>query len=163
LFSGICDFRMEYLTVDDYYARGSIRKRAMRIARQRGWAGEDGGIKVLPTVLIVLALFVAIWATVAVSGLVFSLLPMLLVGLLTGWAASRLTGARLGVGWTILAGVVGSWLGGALFAAVGVPALLNPFNLVGAVAGAAILITAARLLSRPALTGSARPRLGRPY
>ena len=67
------------------------------------------------------------------------------------------------LGWTLLAGIVGSWLGGALFAllGIGVGGLLNPINLVASVVGAAILITLARVLARPALTGSERRAPGR--
>ena len=151
--------------MDDYYARGSVRKRATRIARQRGWIGEGGGGVILPAVLGVLALIVVLWMAVTVSGFLFSLLPMAVVGLLAGWVATKVTGARLSVGWTLLAGIVGSWVGGALFAmlGIGVGGLLNPINLVASVVGAAVLITFARVLARPALTGADRGRLGRGY
>jgi uncharacterized membrane protein YeaQ/YmgE (transglycosylase-associated protein family) len=151
--------------MDDYYARGSVRKRAARIARQRGWIGEGGGGVILPAVVGVLALLVVLWMAVSVSGFLFSLLPLAAVGLLTGWVATKITGTRLGVGWTLLAGIVGSWLGGAIFGllGIGVGHLLNPINLVASVVGAAVLITFARVLARPALTGSDRARLGRGF
>ncbi|MGH2355582.1 MAG: GlsB/YeaQ/YmgE family stress response membrane protein [Chloroflexota bacterium] len=120
---------------------------------------------VLPVVLVMVALVFVIWAAFAVAGLVFSLLPMAIVGLLTGWIAARLTGARLGVGWTLLAGIAGSWVGAALFGVlgIGVGGLLNPLNWIASVLGAAILIAFARAVARPSLTGSSRPRLGRTY
>lgn len=151
--------------MDDYYARGSVRKRAARIARQRGWIGEGGGGVILPAVVGVLALLVVLWMAVTVSGFLFSLLPLAAVGLLTGWVASKLTGARLGVGWTLLAGILGSWLGGAILGLlhIGAGHLLNPINLIASVAGAAVLITFARVLARPALTGGERARLGRGF
>ena len=142
------------------YGRGSVRKRALRIAQQRGWIGGGRGGMVLPIVLVVVAVLAALWL---VSTVVFWLLPMAIVGLLTGWAASKLTGARLSLGWTILAGVAGSWLGGAIFSLVGIPGSGLLMHLVASVLGAAILITFARALSRPSLPGASRPRLGRTY
>ena len=121
---------------------------------------------VLPIVLVVVAVLAALWLVGTVVGLVFWLLPMAIVGLLTGWAASKLTGARLSTGWTILAGIAGSWLGGAIFAGllgIRVGGMFNPIHLVASVLGAAILITFARALSRPSLPGASRPRLGRTY
>ena len=148
------------------YSRGSVRRRAMRIARQRGlgFGGNNG--MVLPIVLLVLAAIVALWTLATVGSLLFALIPWAIVGLLTGWVASRLTGARLTTGWTILAGIAGSWLGGAIFAGllhVPVGGLLSPIHLVASVMGAAILIVFARAVARPSLTGEPRPRFGRPY
>jgi uncharacterized membrane protein YeaQ/YmgE (transglycosylase-associated protein family) len=120
---------------------------------------------ILPAVVGVLALIVVLWMAVTVSGFLFSLLPMAAVGLLAGWVATKVTGTRLSVGWTLLAGIVGSWVGGAIFAmlGIGVGGLLNPINLVASVVGAAVLITFARVLARPALSGADRARLGRGY
>lgn len=120
---------------------------------------------VVPIILGVLALVVVLWMATAITGILFSVLPWAVAGLLTGWAASKITGARLGVGWTILAGIAGSWLGGAVFSFllpgnVGGLSLFNPLSLVAAVFGAAVLITFARV-ARPSLTGSDRPKLGR--
>jgi uncharacterized membrane protein YeaQ/YmgE (transglycosylase-associated protein family) len=118
----------------------------------------------VPIVVGVLALIAVLWMAVAITGFVFALLPMTIVGLLTGWLASRLTGARLGVGWTILAGIAGSWVGGAVFGGLfhlPVGGLLNPMQWVASVLGAAIVITFTRAVARPALTGSPRPRFGR--
>ncbi len=145
--------------------RYSIRRRAVRVARQRGWIGEGGGAMVVPVVVGVLALIAVLWMAVAITGFVFALLPMAIVGLLTGWLASRLTGARLGVGWTILSGIAGSWLGGAIFGGLFhlsvAGGLLNPVWWVASILGAAIVITFTRAVARPALTGSSRPRFGR--
>ncbi len=118
-------------------------------------------------VLIVVALIaaaIALWTLGAVASLLFALVPWAIVGLLTGWVAARLTGARLTPGWTMLAGIAGSWLGGALFTAllhVRVGGLLNPLHLVASVLGASIVIILARVLARPALPGPSHPRLGR--
>ena len=119
---------------------------------------------VVPVVVGLLALVAVIWLAFTITGFVFSLLPMAILGLLTGWAASRVTGARLGVGWTILAGVAGSWLGGAVFGGVlrlPVEGFFNPLQWVASILGAAIVITFARAVARPSLTGHSRPRLGR--
>ena len=121
---------------------------------------------VLPIVLLVLAAIVALWTLATVGSLMFALIPWAIVGLLTGWVASKLTGTRLSTGWTILAGIAGSWLGGALFAGllhVHVGGLLSPVHLLASVLGAAIVIVFARTLARPSLTGASRPRLGRMY
>lgn len=147
-----------------YEPRNSIRRRAVRVARQRGWIGEGSGGMVVPAVIGVLALVAVIWMAFAITGFVFSLLPLAVVGLLTGWVASRVTGARLGVGWTILAGVAGSWLGGAVFGGLlhlPVGGFFNPLQWLASVLGAAIVITFTRAVARPSLTGSARPRFGR--
>ncbi len=154
------------------YGRGSIRRRLWRIARQRGWLGGpagngQGGARVaLVVALIILAALAALWTVATVTSLVFALIPWAIVGLLTGWAASKLTGTRLGTGWTILTGIAGSWLGGAIFSGllgIRVGGLFNPVHLVASVLGAAILITVARAIARPALRGAERPRLGRLY
>ena len=148
----------------DDYSHGSIRKRAMRVARQRGWVGE-GSSMVVPVVVGLVALLFVLWMAVSVSGFLFSLLPAAAVGLLTGWVATKVTGTRLGLGWTLLAGLIGSWVGGAIFSllGIGVGGLLSPISLVASVVGAAILITMPRVLARPALTGSERRRLGGGY
>ena len=120
---------------------------------------------VLPVVLGLVALVVVLWMAISLTGLLFSLLPWAVVGLLTGWVASKVTGARLSTGWTLLAGVVGSWVGGAIFSGLGVSVggLLNPVSLLASVVGAVILITFARVVARPSLTGADRRRLGRGY
>jgi uncharacterized membrane protein YeaQ/YmgE (transglycosylase-associated protein family) len=121
---------------------------------------------VVPLIVVAVAAVALIWMAVAISGFVFSLLPLAIVGLLTGWAASRVVGARLGVGWTILAGIAGSWLGGAVFGGIlslPVSGWLNPLWWVSSILGAAILIAFARAVARPALPGADRRRFGRSY
>lgn len=147
-----------------YEPQHSIRRRALRVARQRGWVGEGAGGMVVPLIVVAVAVVAVLWMAFTIVGFAFSLLPMALIGLLTGWAASRLTGARLGVGWTILAGVAGSWLGGAIFGNVlrlPVEGFLNPLQWAASILGAVIVITAARAMARPALPGRDRPRFGR--
>jgi uncharacterized membrane protein YeaQ/YmgE (transglycosylase-associated protein family) len=146
------------------YPRRSIRTRALRIARQRGWIGEGGKGMAVAILLLVVAAFVTLWAAFAITGFVFSLLPMAIIGLLTGWVASRLTGARLGLGWTLLTGLAGSWLGGAIFSGLlNLPAsgFFNPLQWAASILGATVLIVFARAVARPSLTGAPRPRLGR--
>jgi len=116
-----------------------------------------------PVLLAIVAVVGIVWLAFAITGAVFSLIPTLVVGLLAGWAASRLTGARLGAGWTVLAGILGSWIGGALLGWLGgvnVSGLFNPLQWVASILGAAIVITAVRVVARPALTGASRPRFG---
>ena len=140
----------------------------MRIARQRGlFSGTTGGgPRVAPILLAIVAVVGIVWLAFAITGAVFGLIPTIVIGLLAGWAASRLTGARLGTGWTVLAGIIGSWVGGALLGwilpnSVSVTGLFNPVQWVASILGAAIVITAARVVARPSLTGAPRPRLGR--
>ena len=121
---------------------------------------------IVPIVLVVLALVVAVWTVGTVGSLLLGLIPAAIVGLLTGWAASKLTGARLPVLWTMLTGIAGSWLGGALLGGllhVPLGGLWNPMHLVASVLGASILIAFARAVARPSLPGASRPRLGRSY
>jgi uncharacterized membrane protein YeaQ/YmgE (transglycosylase-associated protein family) len=115
---------------------------------------------VLPIVLLVLAAVVALWTLATISALVFSLIPWAIVGMITGWVASRLTGARLGVMWMMLTGIAGSWLGGALFARF-LPGAIG--GLVSPVLGAVIILLLARVVARPSLTAESRPRFGRTY
>jgi uncharacterized membrane protein YeaQ/YmgE (transglycosylase-associated protein family) len=147
-----------------YEPRNSIRQRTMRVAQQRGLIGEGAGV--LPLVLLAVVVIGVIWLSFAVAGLVFSLIPTLLIGLIAGWAGSRLVGVRMGTGWTLLAGIVGSLVGGPLINLLlpGSPvsaSFFNPLQWVASVLGAAIVITLARVVARPALTGADRPRLGR--
>jgi uncharacterized membrane protein YeaQ/YmgE (transglycosylase-associated protein family) len=145
-------------------SRGSVRQRALRIARQRGLIGEGGNGMVITIVLLVIAVLAGLWAMATIGSLFFALIPWAIVGLLTGWVATRITGARLTTGWTLLAGITGSWLGGALFAGllgIKVGGLLSPIHLLASVLGATILITLARVVARPALPGAPRARL--PY
>jgi uncharacterized membrane protein YeaQ/YmgE (transglycosylase-associated protein family) len=145
-----------------YEPRGSIRRRALRVARQRGWIGKGAGGTVVPIVIVAVAVIALVWMAFAITGFVFSLLPMALLGLLTGLVASRLLGTRLGLAWTILAGIAGSWLGGALFGGLlrlPVEGFFNPLQWAASIAGAAIVIAFTRAIARPALTGSSRQRL----
>ena len=147
-----------------YENRNSIRNRAVRVAQQRGLVGE--GVGVMPLILIALVVIAVVWLAFAVTGLVFSLLPTLLIGLIAGWAGSRLVGARLGTGWTILAGIIGSLVGGPLInlllpGSLPLSGFFNPLQWVASILGAAIVITLARVVARPSLPGSDRPRLGR--
>jgi uncharacterized membrane protein YeaQ/YmgE (transglycosylase-associated protein family) len=120
----------------------------------------------VPIVVALVGLVVLLWMAASLTGLLFWLLPWAIVGLLTGWVATKITGTRLGAGWTMLAGIAGSWLGGAIFATllgIRVGGLFNPVHLLASVIGAAILITFARVLARPALPGSDYRRIGRRY
>ena len=118
----------------------------------------------MPILLAIVAVIGVIWLAFAITGAVWGLIPTLVVGLLAGWAGSRLTGTRLGTGWTLLAGIVGSWVGGALLGwllPVSVAGFFNPLQWVASILGATIVITLARVVARPALPGSQRPRFGR--
>jgi uncharacterized membrane protein YeaQ/YmgE (transglycosylase-associated protein family) len=120
----------------------------------------------LPVLLFIIAAVVGLWTLVFVGALLSHLLVWAVMGLITGWIAARLTGARLTAGWTILAGIAGSWVGGVIFSALRLPAmgLLHPLvSLAASVLGAAILITVARIFARPSLTGQSYPRFGRTY
>lgn len=115
-------------------------------------------------VVLVVSVLVALWMVVAITGLVIWLLPLTILGLLAGWAASRILGVRLALGWTILAGIAGSWVGGLIFGRLldlPVHGFFNPYQWIASILGAAIVITFVRAVARPSLPGSSPRRLGR--
>jgi len=69
----------------------------------------------------------------------------LILGGLSGWIASKLTGnnARMGIGLNILVGVLGAYIGGWLAGIFGLgPATgLNPWSFIISIVGAVVLLS----------------------
>ena len=78
-----------------------------------------------------------------------SWLAWIIVGGIAGWLASLIMKNRLGlVWWDIAFGIAGAFTGGFLWGAVGAPGVtgFNPWSVVVAFIGAAILLGLVRLL-----------------
>jgi uncharacterized membrane protein YeaQ/YmgE (transglycosylase-associated protein family) len=77
------------------------------------------------------------------------LLWFLLIGLVAGWLAGKLTkGSGFGVVGNVIIGVLGSFVGGFIFRQIGLHAGGTIGSLVVATAGAAILIYLVRLIKK---------------
>ncbi len=73
----------------------------------------------------------------------------LLVGLVAGWLAGRLTrGSGFGVVGDIVLGVVGAFVGGFLFRLVGFSAHSTLASIIVATVGAVVLVLLARAIAR---------------
>jgi uncharacterized membrane protein YeaQ/YmgE (transglycosylase-associated protein family) len=73
----------------------------------------------------------------------------ILIGILAGWVAGQIVKGRgLGLGIDLLVGVVGSVLGGWIFAIIGLAAYGLIARLVMAVVGAVVLLLLVRVLKR---------------
>ncbi len=78
----------------------------------------------------------------------FRLLGALIMGALIGWIAAKLMGARGGLLRNIVVGVIGSFVGSFVFAALGFYAYGFFANLLVSVAGACLFIWLGRRLFR---------------
>ncbi len=77
------------------------------------------------------------------------LLWFLLVGLIAGWLAGKLTkGSGYGVLGDIVMGVVGAFIGGFLFRFVGIAAYGTIGSIIVATIGAIVLVLAVRALKK---------------
>ncbi len=77
------------------------------------------------------------------------LLWFLLVGLIAGWLAGKLTkGSGYGVLGDIVIGVVGAFIGGFLFRLVGISAYGTIGSVIVATIGAVVLVLAVRALKK---------------
>jgi len=77
------------------------------------------------------------------------LLWLLIIGLIAGWLASAIVGGGFGLIGDIIVGIVGSFLGGYLFSALGVSAgggMLG--TIIVATIGAIVLLLLLRLVRR---------------
>lgn len=104
-------------------------------------------------ILVVLAAVLLFWALTSITGLIlFHVLPWALLGLVAGWAASRIVGSRGGVGQDILVGIAGSVIGGALLSLlfhVRISGVLSLPHLLVSILGATLLLAAMRVVQRP--------------
>lgn len=82
-------------------------------------------------------------------GLLFSLIWFLLIGLAAGWLASRITGGReLSAVNYMIVGVLGSFVGGFLFALIGMGARNIVGSLFSATIGAIVVLYLLRTYGR---------------
>lgn len=77
------------------------------------------------------------------------LLWLLLIGLIAGWLADKIMpGPGHGILVTIVIGIIGSFIGGFLFRAIGITAYGTIGTIVMAVVGAIVFIALLRLIKR---------------
>jgi uncharacterized membrane protein YeaQ/YmgE (transglycosylase-associated protein family) len=79
------------------------------------------------------------------------IISWIILGGLAGWIASKITGndARMGVGWNIVVGIIGAFIGGwimSLFGTVGVSGF-NVWSFLVALLGAVILLAIVNALT----------------
>ena len=79
-----------------------------------------------------------------------TLVLWLVIGLIAGWLASAVVGGGYGLIGDIVIGVVGAFLGGALFRALGIHTHLSglPSTILVAFVGAVLLLLILRLIRR---------------
>jgi uncharacterized membrane protein YeaQ/YmgE (transglycosylase-associated protein family) len=83
------------------------------------------------------------------GGVFMWLIWTILIGILAGWVAGQIVKGRgMGLGIDLLVGVVGSVLGGWIFAIIGLAAYGLIARLVMAVVGAVVLLLLVRVLKR---------------
>jgi len=82
-------------------------------------------------------------------GLLFSLIWFLLIGLVAGWLASRITGGReLSAVNYMIVGVLGSFVGGLLFALIGMGAINTIGSVFTSTIGAVVVLYLLRTYGR---------------
>ena len=108
----------------------------------------------LVVVIFVLAALFGAYFLFALVGTVFAFIPWIIVGLLAGAIASRVTESRHGCLGDILIGLAGSVIGGVLYVALThQPEVGGPFNLeriVMATLGAIVLLLVVKAVQRTA-------------
>jgi uncharacterized membrane protein YeaQ/YmgE (transglycosylase-associated protein family) len=83
------------------------------------------------------------------GGVAMWLIWTILIGILAGWVAGQIVKGRgMGLGIDLVVGVVGSVLGGWIFAIIGLAAYGLIARLVMAVVGAVVLLLLVRVLKR---------------
>ncbi|HEV7214656.1 MAG TPA: GlsB/YeaQ/YmgE family stress response membrane protein [Chloroflexota bacterium] len=106
----------------------------------------------LPIALLVAALVLLIVAVKVVTGLLFLLVPWVILGLVAGWVASKIVGSPYGLGGDVLVGIAGSVIGGAIFSLFHVQTgnVLSLSHVLVSIIGAVVLLVAMRAVRRPA-------------
>jgi len=102
-------------------------------------------------VLAIVAVLVFIWALSAVAGLLFWIIPWVLLGLIAGWVASKVVGSPYSLGGNILVGIAGSVIGGALFSLLlhgHTGGALSPSRVIVSILGAILLLAVMRVTGR---------------
>lgn len=81
-----------------------------------------------------------------------NLFVWLILGGISGWIASKLTGhdERMGVGWNIIVGIIGAFVGGWLVGIFGLGPVtgLNLWSFVVSIVGAVILLSIVSLIRK---------------
>jgi uncharacterized membrane protein YeaQ/YmgE (transglycosylase-associated protein family) len=106
----------------------------------------------LPIALLVAALVLLLIAVKVVTGLLFLLIPWVILGLVAGWVASKIVGSPYGLRGDVLVGIAGSVLGGAIFSLFHVQtgSVLSLSHVLVSIIGAVVLLIAMRAVRRPA-------------
>lgn len=101
-------------------------------------------------VLLLLALVVllGIWTIAAVVHTVFLLIPIILIGIVAGWAASQIVGSRYGAVGTTLVGVAGSFIGPLLFALFNIASGGFLPHIIASILGATLLLAGLRAVDQ---------------
>ncbi|MCC8180340.1 MAG: GlsB/YeaQ/YmgE family stress response membrane protein [Planctomycetes bacterium] len=78
--------------------------------------------------------------------MLINILVMLLIGLVIGFLAQQFMGGGLGWGWSIVLGLIGSFVGGFIFQALGISTYGLLGQIIAGVIGACIVLFGARRL-----------------
>jgi uncharacterized membrane protein YeaQ/YmgE (transglycosylase-associated protein family) len=107
---------------------------------------------VVPIALLVAAVVLLLVALKVITGLVFLILPWVILGLVAGWVASKIVGSPYGLGGDLLVGIAGSVIGGTIFSLfhVHTGGVLSLSHILVSIIGAIILLGAMRTFRRPA-------------
>lgn len=105
----------------------------------------------VPVVLAIIAVLFFLWALSAVAGLLFWIIPWVLLGLIAGWIASKVVGSPYGLGGDVLVGIAGSVIGGALYSLLlhgHTGGVLSISHLIVSTLGAILLLAVLRATGR---------------
>ena len=107
---------------------------------------------IIPVALLVVALVLLLVAVKVITGLVFFILPWIILGLVAGWVASKIVGSPYGLRGDMLVGIAGSVIGGTVFSLfhVHTGGVLSISHVLVSIIGAVILLVAMRAFQRPA-------------
>ncbi|HEY8741785.1 MAG TPA: GlsB/YeaQ/YmgE family stress response membrane protein [Chloroflexota bacterium] len=107
---------------------------------------------IIPIALLVAALVLLLVAVKVITGLVFLILPWIILGLVAGWIASKIVGSPYGLRGDMLVGIAGSVIGGSIFSLfhVHTGGTLSLSHVLVSIIGAVILLVAMRAFQRPA-------------
>lgn len=108
---------------------------------------------VIPIALLVVALLVLLVAVKVITGLLFLLIPWIILGLVAGWVASKIVGSPYGLGGDMLVGIAGSVIGGSIFSLlfhIPTGGTLSLPHVLVSIIGAVLLLAVMRATRRPA-------------
>lgn len=102
--------------------------------------------------LVVVAVLLALYFLVAIGGVLLFFLPWILVGLISGWIASKVMNSEHGLLGDTLIGMAGSFIGGVLYAVLTHQRAGRPLSLVHilvSIAGSIILLAIIKAVRGP--------------